>query len=262
MHLTEEKQTLLITLYAKALDSRSKHSILHDVKANEMVSMIDYDFEKLNSFGNGNVMVVRARQMDEWMREFLRSNPNAVVLNLGCGLDTRVSRINPPAGVSWFDIDFPEVIEERKNFFSSDREGYKMIESSITAPEWLEEIPKGRPAIVVADGVFEYIAEEGVKDLLNRITDSFPRGQIAFDVMNSFAVRSGRSSLKETTGAEHRWAVDDVGKVNQLDPKLKRIDNLSVFRLKYFPPAYRLIFGLGSVIPSVRNMIRLLRYEF
>ncbi len=89
--LTGEKATLLMPLYAKALDSRSKHSILHDEKADGIVKMIDYDYEKLEHFGNGNVLVVRARQLDEWVKEFLRSNPNVVVLNLGCGLDTRVS---------------------------------------------------------------------------------------------------------------------------------------------------------------------------
>ncbi len=30
--LTEEKETLLITLYAKAFDNRSKHPILHDTR--------------------------------------------------------------------------------------------------------------------------------------------------------------------------------------------------------------------------------------
>jgi O-methyltransferase involved in polyketide biosynthesis len=83
VHLTGEMETLLIPLYAKALDNRSKHPILHDEKADEIIKTIDYDFEKLNSFGNGNVIVVRAKQLDEWVKEFLKSNPNAVVLNLG-----------------------------------------------------------------------------------------------------------------------------------------------------------------------------------
>lgn len=37
---TEEKETLLITLYAKALDNRSKHPILHDAKADEIAAQI------------------------------------------------------------------------------------------------------------------------------------------------------------------------------------------------------------------------------
>jgi hypothetical protein len=32
-------------------------------------------------------------------------------LNLGCDLDARVHRIDPPATVDWYDVDFPAVIE-------------------------------------------------------------------------------------------------------------------------------------------------------
>jgi len=261
VHLTGEKATLLMPLYAKALDNRSSRSILHDKKADEIVSMIDYDFEKLKGFGNGNVMVVRAKQLDEWVKEFLGSNLNAVVLNLGCGLDARVYRINPPSTVSWFDVDFPEVIEERRNFYSNTG-GYQMIASSITEPEWLQKIPKDRSAIMIADGVLEYLTEEQVKELLNRITSYFPRGQVAFDIMNSYAVSMGKGRLKERTGAEHKWAVDDVNEVDRLDPKLRRVANLPLLGSKYLPLKYRLLFGVAFILPRYKNMMRLLRYEF
>ena len=249
-------------LYAKALDSRSKHPILGDVKADEIVRMIDYDFEKLRRPGNGNVvMVARAKQFDEWVREFLKSNPEAAVLNAGCGLDTRVSRISPLPGVSWFDLDFPEVIAERRNFFS-DGQGYRMIESSLTDPGWMEMIPSDRPVVAVADGVMEYLEEGETKTFLNRVTGRFTRGQIIFDVMNSYAMEQGRSRLKQTMGTEHRWAVDDVRAVDRLDPRLKRVSNLALLRSKYLPLKFRVIFGMASVFPRVRNMFRLLRYEF
>ena len=63
VNLTEEKETLLITLQAKALDSRSKEPILNDKKAEEILHLIDYDFEKINHFGN-EIMVIRAKQLD------------------------------------------------------------------------------------------------------------------------------------------------------------------------------------------------------
>ena len=75
VHLTGEKATLLMPLYAKALDNRSKHPILHDEKADEIVRTIDFDFEKLKGFGNGNIMVVRAKQLDEWVKKFLKYLP-------------------------------------------------------------------------------------------------------------------------------------------------------------------------------------------
>lgn len=262
--LSGAQQTLLITLYAKALDSRSKHSILNDKKANEIVRSINFDFERAEGFGSKNILVVRAKQFDEWVNEFLRPNRNAIVLNLGCGLDTRVARIKPPSTVAWFDLDFPNVIKERRKFFS-DGDGYHMIESSMTESGWLEKIPKNRPIIVVADGVLEYLTEDEVKILFNRITNYFPSGEVAFDVMSSAAIERGKKRLKDTMGVEHKWGVDNVQNVDRLDPKLKRIDVLSVFGSKYIanlPLKERFIYGLGNLLPNSKNMIRLLRYGF
>ncbi len=262
--LTKEELTLLMTLYAKALDYRSKHSILNDKAADDLVSSIDYDFNKLKNLGNGNILAVRAKQYDEWVKEILETNPDAVVLHLGSGLDTRVARLNPPQSVSWFDIDYPNVIKLREKFYSN-QEGYSMIGSSVTNPDWLTKIPKDRPVMIITEGLLEYPTEDEVKTLINRLTDYFLHGQIAFDVMSSFAIKSGKSSLKETTGAEHKWAVNDVHKVDKLDSKLKRITYLQLFGSKYIrklPLKYRLIYGVMHLIPPFRNMICLFRYQF
>jgi O-methyltransferase involved in polyketide biosynthesis len=263
--LTGVQKTLLITLYAKALDSRSKHSILHDEKAYEIVKAIDYNFENTAGFGNHNIIVVRAKQIDEWVKEFLKTHPDCTVVNLGCGLDTRVARIRPLfPGVNWFDVDFPEVIKERKAFFSNE-EGYQMISSSISESAWLDQLPRNNPATIVADGVFEYLSEGDVKTLLNRLTDHFPSGQISFDVMNTYAIEQGRTRLKKTMGAEHRWAVDDPNAVDVLDSKLRRVDTLSLFASKYISGLefrYRVMYSLVRLFPNFKNMIRLLRYDF
>ena len=264
VHLTEEKSTLLITLHAKASDYRSKKSILNDRKADEIVKSIDYDFNKVKAYGFGSVLAVRAKQMDEWINEFLQSNPNSIVLNLGCGLDTRVTRINPPSTVTWFDVDYPEVIELRKNFYTNS-ERYKMIESSLTAPGWLEKIPNDQPAIIIAEGVLEYLVEKDVKKTINRLTEHFSGGQIIFDVMSSYAVNSGKKNLKENMGAEHKWGVDDIGDVDKMDDKLKRISTLPLSKsefMKGIPAMFKVVFGLIDLIPRFKNMIYLLRYDF
>jgi O-methyltransferase involved in polyketide biosynthesis len=264
IHLTEEKETLLITLYAKALDNRLKKSILKDKTAEEIINSIDYDFKKFETFGNNNLIVIRARQYDEWLQDFLGKNTNALVLNLGCGLDTRFTRINPRSTVSWFDVDYPEVIRLRKIFYS-DKEGYTMIESSVTEMGWLAQIPQNRPTIIIAEGLLEYLTPIEVKTLLNRLLSHFLHGQIIFDVMSSFAIKSGEAKLKETTRAVHQWAVDDITEVDQLDSKLKRMEALSIFNssyMKQFPFRYRLLYAVMSTVPIFKNMLRLMRYQF
>lgn len=263
INLTQEKETLFITLYAKALDSHARHSILKDKIADELIRSIDYDFSKHNKFGR-SIIVLRARQFDEWVLDFINRHRNAVVVYLGCGMDTRIARIDPPATVDWFDIDYPDVIQLRKNFFS-DSNNYKMIESSITDPAWIQEIPSFRPAIILAEGVLEYVEPEQVKVLLNRITDHFAYGEIIFDVMSTFAVNSAREKLKATTGAVHKWAVDDASEADRLNPKLKRIAEISVFKsphIRHLPLKQRLLYTAMSFFTRVRNMMRMLRYKF
>jgi O-methyltransferase involved in polyketide biosynthesis len=260
---TEEKETLFLTLYAKALDYRSKNSILHDTTADELLKRIDYDFSKFKDSSN-NIIVIRARHFDDWVKEFIDKNGDIVVLYLGCGLDTRIKRINPPLSVNWFDVDYPEVISLRRTFFS-DSERYHMIESSITDDRWLTKIPCDKKTLVIAEGVLEYLEVAEVKRLLNQLTNYFVEGQIIFDVMNKFAVNAGKKKLKDTTGAAHKWAIHNVEEVDKLNPELKRISNLSLFRSRYmhkFPFRTRLLLGILSIIPSFKNMMLLLRYKF
>ena len=157
---------------------------------------------------------------------------NSVVLNLGCGLDTRVDRINHSPYVLWYDIDFSEVIELRKKFFSENKT-YHMIASSITDPQWITTVPSDRDVVVIADGVFEYLTQPNVQELLNHITDHFTHGIVMFDVMNSFAINSGKKELEHQMNAKHTWAVDHIATVNQLNTKLHLRSNLSFWRSSF-----------------------------
>jgi O-methyltransferase involved in polyketide biosynthesis len=153
VNLTQEKETLLITLFAKAGESRLPDSLLSDTFAAEAVQRIDYDFARLKVTHDLMVgMAIRAKTLDDWVRTFIAANPDATVLHLGCGLDTRVFRVNPPRSIHWFDLDYPEVIALRRRLYP-EREGYSLIGSSVVETGWLEQVPADRPAMVVAEGL-------------------------------------------------------------------------------------------------------------
>jgi len=261
--LTEEKETLFITLRAKAYDSQQPRSILHDTKAAEILRSIDYDSSKFGE-SKGDLTVIRARQYDEWVREYLRAHPDAVVIYLGCGLDSRVERIDLPQTAHWFDVDFPEVIDTRRQFFS-ERDNYHMIASSMTEAAWLEQIPGTRPTLVIAEGALEYLEPEEVNTLFKRLLDHFQQGQLIFDIMNTFARDAGKQELKETTGAAHAWIIDDTADIDAIDPRLRKVTELSLMKSAYvrdLPLRYRLAFWAGARVPRFRDMLRLMRYEF
>ena len=54
-------------------------------------------------------MAMRARVFDDWADRMLALRPDALVLHIGCGLDSRCLRVKEPYR-EWIDADFPEVI--------------------------------------------------------------------------------------------------------------------------------------------------------
>ncbi len=203
IRLTKEKETYLTTLYGKALDAAVEHPILGDRFAAEAVARIDYDFKELKLPNGGEITLpMRALHFDQWTRAFLAANPVSTVLHLGCGLDTRVYRIDPGPQVRWYDVDMPDVIALRKQLYPR-RDGYQQIVTSVTDLSWLDAIPGDTPVFVVAEGLTMYLHEKDGTALFRRITEQFPGGQIAFDgysgamvrlVSRLAAVRGARSS--------------------------------------------------------------------
>jgi O-methyltransferase involved in polyketide biosynthesis len=99
--LSGVRATALLSLYARAFDNGSAHPILGDRWAKEIITRLDFDFTRFRTAKKERYGVgVRTRQMDEWTRDFVTSHPDAIVLDLGAGLDSRVFRVNPPSTVS------------------------------------------------------------------------------------------------------------------------------------------------------------------
>ncbi|MCA2223088.1 class I SAM-dependent methyltransferase [Nonomuraea aurantiaca] len=186
------QKTLSPVLKAKALDNRLPDPILGDEYAEQAMRRLDpgYDKRRFGTSQMGLAAVVRTKAHDDWARSFLADHPDAVVLHLGCGLDARVYRIDPPAIVDWYDLDYPSVIELRRQFLPP-REHYTLIDSSVTDLTWLERIPRGRPVLVIAEGLVPYLTETDVRRLLTSVVEPSPRAKYS-----STRCRSGRGASR------------------------------------------------------------------
>jgi O-methyltransferase involved in polyketide biosynthesis len=188
------------------------------------------------------------------------------VLHLGCGLDSRVYRVDPPPGVRWFDVDYPEVIDLRRKLYPG-RTGYRMIASSVTDPGWLEEVPGDRPAWIVAEGLTYYLSESDMKALLNRLTGHFPGGQIVFDAVSRLGAKLAQNNARvQATGAAiGMWWLDDPCDIRRLDPKLELVIELqprNAVGYDRLPGSLRALLRAMGLFPGMRRINRLLRYRF
>jgi methyltransferase (TIGR00027 family) len=254
--------TNLVTLYLRAHESRSPHPILGDDAAAAAVDRIDYDFKRIHRTSlpasNQYLVTLRAKQLDDWCADYLQRHPDAVVLHLGCGLDGRAFRLDIPPSVLWFDIDQPSVIGLRRALYD-DTEHYRMIGSSVTDPQWLDDIPTGRPTLIVAEGLLMYLSESEVRQLLQRLTDRFGHGEMLFDTLSALAPLLSKVLTKGII----KWGISDVRELETWNPKLRFLEQSPALtgyeKIKSTP--VRLIYRLTWATPG-RTYDLLNRFEF
>lgn len=182
-------KTLYIPLYGKAMVSK-KGILLKDPMAEEIWEKEGFELKgKASSKWLAYHMAMRAVAFDDWTKGKLKENPDAVVLHIGCGMDSRNLRVGGEN--NWFDIDFPEVIREREKYFE-ESEHYHMISADMRSEGWKRAIPSGETAIVVMEGVSMYFRPAELEALLRSLAGHFASVHILMDCYSTFAARASK----------------------------------------------------------------------
>ncbi|OBH07055.1 methyltransferase [Mycobacterium sp. E2699] len=189
------QESLFLTLGGRALDSRLPRPFLGDTMADEILTKVGYDLARFPALTTKFLdprsrvfdISVRAKTLDDLVRLFISDHPDAVVLDLGAGLDTRIFRIDPPPTVAWYDIDFPEVIALRSRVVPQHGNAHS-IGADLTDPHWLDDVPSSRPAVIVGDGLIAFLTQDGFVSLLDRLVGHFPSGEVAFNLYTRYAI--------------------------------------------------------------------------
>ena len=183
-------QTLYIPLYGKVYVSK-KGVILRDEKAAEIWETEKFPLKgKSASKWLAYYMGMRAAVFDDWLRLRMREEKDALILHLGCGMDSRIHRVG--AGEhSWYDVDFPQVMEERKRYYQ-ESPSYRMLGADIREKRWLDQLPQKDCAIVVMEGVSMYLAPAELRGLLAALGERFSRVNLLMDCYTVFAAKASR----------------------------------------------------------------------
>ncbi|WP_020496577.1 class I SAM-dependent methyltransferase [Sciscionella marina] len=265
---TGVQSTMLVTLYLRALDSRDPEPILGDRFAAEAVERIDYDWARLDKPSikrSRTVAALRPKQFDDWTADFLRHNPDATVLQLACGLDTRAFRLTLPSGVHWFDVDLPEVIELRRRLYA-ETGTYHMLAASVTEQVWLDEIPADKPVLIIAEGLLMYLPEHEVRQLLHRLTERFPYGELIFDGFLPWVPKLTQL-MKKLLGERYeyppyRTGIRDGSDIERWNPRLRCRERVAIMdRIGETNTGRDRILRLMRRFDCLRNMLCLFRFE-
>lgn len=230
-------ETLLIPLYMRAKESRRDNPVLYDKAAERLADSLEYDYSQFDGAKLSEVgCVVRGWYFDRAVRRFIEAHSRPVVVNVGCGLDTRFQRIGDGKAV-FYDLDLPEVITLRRKH------------------------PDGE-FIFIVEGVLMYFYEKQVRTFLHHVASRFGGGELWFDVCGTMMSRHGvkPDSLRKHE-AQIRSGLSDGHLVEQWEPTLQLIEQANY--MKFFRPRWGFFFGqiLGRMTRLCYKFSSLLGYK-
>jgi O-methyltransferase involved in polyketide biosynthesis len=264
--LSGAPETMLATLYAKALDADAEEPILGDRFAKQIVERIDYDWKKTTiTARRAPSVATRSAHFDAWTDQFLAAHPHSVVLHVGCGLDSRFFRLQPGPGVEWYDIDYPEVAALRAQLYPV-AEHYHVVAASVTDPGWLADIPADRPALLVGEGLTMYLTEQEGTALLRRVVGHFGSGGLQFDAFNGLGIKAQvLNPVVRRSGSTLRWAINGPDDILAAVPGVRLLAWERWFESDTFemlPRSAKLMGKAMALVSAVADMSQYHRYAF
>lgn len=207
--MNEVNKTLYIPLFGKAQISR-KNIILQDKKAEEI-----WDKEAFPIKGRSRskwltyFMAMRARVFDDWTDAELSQNKNALVLHIGCGLDSRCLRVKEKY-TQWVDADFPDVLLQRRQYFE-ETANYHMVEADASKPDDIKKLPDSSAAIVILEGISMYLSNDELKGLFCALREKYGSVHLLMDVYTEFAVKASKyKNPVNEVGVTKLYGVDNI----------------------------------------------------
>ncbi len=245
MILGDVSKTAIATLRCRAIESAKQRPLLRD-------PMAEYCANQLSELMSGeerrllfarklspvlvNYIVLRARKYDAIANEFIINNPSGLVLNLGCGFDTRYWRIDR-RDCEYVELDLPEVVALKREVFA-ERLDYQMIGTSVLDPAWMDTgNPDGkRRCLLLAEGLFMYLPKERVISLFRTISERFRDSRMALEVATEqytkgiwkkVTVVKMRSQLGYDAGSSYQFGVRNARDLESFGPGLRVIEEWS-----------------------------------
>ncbi len=227
--MTNESKTLFIPLYGKAV--MSKEGFISDNTAEKIV---EQEKENLSNVDQSRklaiYMAMRALQYDEFAVNY-KDCP--VIIQLGCGLDSRINRVKENiSNTVWYDVDFPDVIELRKKYYS-ENDNYRMISSSVTDFSWLDKVEyQNGYVLILAEGLSMYLSESDMKNLMDNFRKKFKKSIFIFDAYSPFASKMSKyKNPINNVDAKIDFAMNDP-KILEND-NMKCVLNNDIIQAKY-----------------------------
>ena len=263
-NLSGVAETLLITLYIRAIESQRPDTLIKDERAEALVRQLDQESLRktaaLTDDFSRVAVILKGHEFDRFAQDFLARHPDAVVVHIGCGLDTRFERVDN-GRVEWYDLDLPDVIELRRKLVGGEGARHHFLACSVLDSAWLEAVSahRQRPFLFLAEGVLMYFDEAQVKSLVLTLRDHFPGAELVFDAFSPF-MRWGHNIKVTRTriGAHLHWALKHGQDLERWSDGIRLLDER--FPFQYPEPRIRRALAV-RLIPFLATAVGVFHYQ-
>jgi len=241
-HLHGISETALLTLHQRATEAARPDGIIDDPLAIALRDAIGYDYEH---FGRTHqATALRALVFDEATRDYLSVHPRATVVALAEGLQTSFWRVDN-GQLDWLSVDLEPIIALRRQLLP-DGERLRHCAQSALEHSWMDLVDDTNGVLVTAEGLFQYLDQDTVFELITACARRFSGGRLVFDgiprFMSSYSQRHGfRLSKNYTSPPMPFWFTADRYH------ELFAIPGIRAVRELRYPP------GRGTVLPWVNR---------
>lgn len=242
--------TAFITLFARATEAQTAHPIIEDPQAVALADQLrpvlaQSDRGLCRQVAAGKIeplvvvtMALRARRFDAYVHDFCSRHAAPVIVNLGCGLDTRFFRVDD-GHMMLFDLDLPPMID-LKRALVPEQPRYHFLAASVLETEWMNVLAElgRRPLLFLAEGLFMYLDPADVQKLVVELSHRFPGSELVCEVFGNFWLRKPWKGLVDRkmqrrlnfgADAMFRSGVDNARHFERWDPAIHFLDDWSYF---------------------------------
>lgn len=204
ININQVSETALLMVQCHAQDALSKRPILSDRSSIKVMNAIRKEAgnssQKLHKvLSKGRIdkalmqyIVLRAQRYDQYVKDYIQKYPDAVIVNIGCGLDGRFNRVDN-GQITFYDLDLPDIIEMKKSLFE-ETDRFKFIDQSVFDLSWTD-IVKNDHVLFLAEGVFMYCDESDVQSLFRSLLKIYPDSEMVCELFNAKLLQPGIKML-------------------------------------------------------------------
>ncbi len=249
--ITGVPETMIQTLYARAKETKKSDAKIMDEIAVEIVEKLDYDFTKADKDSTmANGVIARTIVLDGMVNDYLNTHSDTIVVNIGCGMDTRCYRMQGKYKL-WYNVDLPETINIRKRFLAENGPIYQIAKSAMDISYTDDITYNGENVLVIMEGLPMYLQEKDIRQIFSIIENAFNKSTVMIETMSPFFVKHMKEKSIEGSNAKFTWGVKNGMELQQIVPIFTWKRDVSLVEgMKVIMPVYNV---LGK-IPVVRGM--------